>query len=118
MPNLTKRDIVIRLSNETGLTQQEVTNVLQRTLDYISESLASGQTVELRNFGVFDVKLRKARIGRNPNKPATDVPIPSRPIVKFKAGKVMKALVLSLSENMEAQRHSENIAAKSDNSMH
>jgi nucleoid DNA-binding protein len=93
---LTKRDLVIRISNETGLIQQQVFDVLQKTLDYISESLAKGDKVELRNFGVFEVKIRKARVGRNPNAPATDVPIPARATVKFKAGKEMRAEVLKL----------------------
>ena len=96
---LTKRDLVIRISNETGLIQQQVLGVVQKTLDYISEALAKGDKVELRNFGVFDVKIRKARIGRNPNTPGTDVPIPERAVVKFKAGKLMRAAVLRLSPN-------------------
>lgn len=100
MPNLTKRDLVIRISNETGMVQQQVLDVIQRTLDILTESLASGQSVELRNFGVFEVKLRKARVGRNPNKPENDVPIPPRAVVKFKAGKEMKARVMKLSENL------------------
>jgi nucleoid DNA-binding protein len=70
--------------------------VVQKTLDYISESLANGGKVELRNFGVFDVKIRKARVGRNPNRPEIDVPIPARSMVKFKAGKEMRAQVLKL----------------------
>lgn len=93
---LTKRDLVIRISEETGLIQNQVFEVVQKTLDYIAESLAKGDKVELRNFGVFDVKIRKARIGRNPNKPETDVPIPARAMVKFKAGKEMRAEVLKL----------------------
>ena len=64
---MTKRDLVVRISNETGLIQQQVLEVIQKTLDYISDSVAAGKTVELRNFGVFEVKVRKARIGRNPN---------------------------------------------------
>src|SRR6266581_8536049 len=93
---LTKRDLVIRISNETGLIQQQVLDVLQKTLDYIAEALAKGDKVELRNFGVFEVKVRKARIGRNPNAPETDVPIPERSVVKFKPGKEMRAEVLKL----------------------
>ena len=93
---LTKRDLVIRISEETGLIQTRVFDVVQKTLDYIAETLAKGGKVELRNFGVFDVKIRKARVGRNPNKPATDVPIPARAMVKFKAGMEMKAEVLKL----------------------
>ncbi len=94
---MTKRDLVLRISEETGLVQQQVLDVVQKTLDHITEALAKGKTVELRNFGVFEVKVRKARIGRNPNAPATDVPIPPRAIVKFKAGKEMRESVIKLS---------------------
>jgi nucleoid DNA-binding protein len=94
---MTKRDLVVRISNETGLIQQQVLDVVQKTLDYISEAVAKGETVELRNFGVFEVKVRKARIGRNPNRPETDVPIPERAVVKFKPGKEMRETVLNLS---------------------
>jgi nucleoid DNA-binding protein len=93
---LTKRDLVTRISNETGLVQQQVLDVVQKTLDYIAEALAKGDKVELRNFGVFEVKVRKARIGRNPNAPETDVPIPERSVVKFKPGKEMRAEVLKI----------------------
>jgi nucleoid DNA-binding protein len=93
---MTKRDLVMRISNETGLVQQDVLNVIQKTLDYISEAVTQGQKVELRNFGVFEVKIRKARIGRNPNAPETDVPIPARAVVKFKPGKEMREAVLNL----------------------
>src|SRR5512142_2128604 len=93
---LTKRDLVVRISEETGLIQQQVLEIVQKTLDYIAEALAKGDKVELRNFGVFEVKVRKARIGRNPNAPATDVPIPERSVVKFKPGKEMRAEVLKI----------------------
>jgi DNA-binding protein HU-beta/integration host factor subunit alpha len=93
---LTKRDLVVRISAETGLTQAEVFVVVQRTLDHIAESLSKGDKVELRNFGVFDVKTRKARVGRNPNEPETDVPIPARSVVKFKPGKEMAEHVIKI----------------------
>lgn len=91
---MTKRELVMRITGETGLTQQQVFGVVQRTLDYITENLARGETVEFRDFGVFEVATRKARIGRNPRKPQKTVAIPARKVVKFKAGKAMKALVL------------------------
>ena len=93
---LTKRDLVTRISEESGLTQQQVLDIVQKTLDYIADALAKGDKVELRNFGVFEVKVRKARIGRNPNAPETDVPIPERSVVKFKPGKEMRAEVLKI----------------------
>jgi len=85
--------MVMKIAEETGLIQQDVYNVIQRTLDHIVESLARGENVELRNFGVFEVRERKQRIGRNPNKPEQTVTIPSRNVVKFKPGKIMKEVV-------------------------
>src|SRR5437667_1665123 len=104
---LTKRDLVMRISEETGLVQEKVLDIVQKTLDYISEALAKGDNVELRNFGVFEVKVRKARIGRNPNAPATDVPIPERCVVKFKPGKEMRAEVLKLAPQVVLTRKKE-----------
>ena len=92
---LTKRDLVTRISEETGLTQQQVLDVVQKTLDYIGESLAKGDKVELRNFGVFEVIDRKGRIARNP-KSRQEVFIPERKVVKFKPGKEMRAEVLKI----------------------
>lgn len=93
---MTKRDLVVRISEETGLVQQSVLEVVQKTLDYIAEAVSKGTKVELRNFGVFEVKIRKARVGRNPNSPANDVRIPPRAVVKFKPGKEMREAVLML----------------------
>ncbi|MEM7394604.1 MAG: HU family DNA-binding protein [Verrucomicrobiota bacterium] len=90
---MTKRDLVVKIADETGLIQQDVYGVIQKTLDHIMDSLANGDTVELRNFGVFEVRERKQRIGRNPNRPENVVTIPPRKVVKFKPGKVMKQLV-------------------------
>ena len=100
---MTKRDLVVRISEETGLVQQDVLNVVQKTLDYIAEAVAKGTKVELRNFGVFEVKVRKARVGRNPNSPAADVRIPPRAVVKFKPGKEMREAVLRLTPEDGAQ---------------
>ena len=93
---MTKRDLVSRISNETGMIQMDVQKVVQLTLDYISEAVAGGDKVELRNFGVFEVRTRKPRIGRNPNEPNTNVTIPSRSVVRFKPGKEMRESVMKL----------------------
>ena len=90
MATITKRELVIKISNETGLTQQQVFDVIQRTLDSITDSLSNGDTVVMRNFGAFQVKETKAKIGRNPKDPDKDVPIPARAVVKFKPGKGLK----------------------------
>jgi nucleoid DNA-binding protein len=99
---MTKRDIVIYISKETKLPQQAVMDVVQGTLNAIADAVARGETIELRNFGVFEVKIRKARVGRNPNAPATDVPIPARAVVKFKPGKEMREAVIKLSPGPSA----------------
>ena len=93
---MTKRDLVVRIADETGLIQQDVYAVIQKTLDYIVETLAKGENVEFRNFGVFEVRERKQRIGRNPNKPTQVVTIPARKVVKFKPGKVMKKIITGI----------------------
>ena len=99
--NLTKRDIVLSIYDKTGFPQKEVRDVVQQTLDIIATALAQGRNVELRNFGVFEVQKRKSRIGRNPNKPETDVIIPDRAVIKFKAGKELKAELKSINlENL------------------
>lgn len=97
---MTKRDIVTRISQDSGLIQEQVLDVVQRTLDVMAEALTRGETIELRNFGVFEVKIRRARIGRNPNRPEKDVPIPPRAVVKFKPGKEMREAVLRLTKEM------------------
>jgi nucleoid DNA-binding protein len=89
--NFTKRDIVLEIYQKTRYPQKEVKEVVQLTLDAIAHALSNGQNVQLRNFGVFEIQVRKARIGRNPNKPETDVIIPTRAVVKFKPGKELKA---------------------------
>ena len=101
---LTKRDLIERISEETGLTQAQVFDVVQKTLDYITETLAKGDKVEFREFGVFEVKNRKARVGRNPNQPEIEVPIPARSMVKFKMGKVMRAEVLKLTPKTKKKK--------------
>ena len=92
---MTKRDIVVDISRRTDikLNQQEILDVLQASLESITRVLARGETVELRNFGVFEVVTRKSRIGRNPRNPEIDVPIPAKAIVKFRSGREMREQV-------------------------
>jgi nucleoid DNA-binding protein len=86
---MTKKDIVMKISSETNLTQIDVKKIVQRTLDTILESLEGGQTVELRNFGVFKVKTRRGRVGRNP-RTGQEVQVPEKKVVVFKPGLVLK----------------------------
>ncbi len=86
---MTKKDIVMKVSNETNLTQIDVKKIVQRTLDAIVDSLQRGETVELRNFGVFKVKSRRGRLGRNP-RTGEEVQVPEKKVVVFKPGLILK----------------------------
>lgn len=95
MATITKRELVMKITDELGargidVTQQLVTDVLQLLMDEITDSLGQGDSVALRRFGSFEVREMKAKIGRNPKNPARDVRIPARAAVKFKPGKEMK----------------------------
>ncbi|MBO4526748.1 MAG: integration host factor subunit beta [Victivallales bacterium] len=94
---MTKRDLVIRVARQANMKQSDVMDIIQLTLDTITEELAAGNNIEFRNFGVFEVLTRKARVGRNPNSPKQEVKIPERAVVKFKPGKEMRKLVVKLS---------------------
>ncbi|MDB4662977.1 integration host factor subunit beta [Verrucomicrobiales bacterium] len=93
MATITKRDLVVKISNETGKTQQEVFDIIQHFVEQVTSSLANNDDVVLRNFGAFQVTKTKPKIGRNPNKPEAPVPIPARAVVKFKPGKELKERV-------------------------
>jgi DNA-binding protein HU-beta/integration host factor subunit alpha len=90
---MTKKEIVMNISEDTGLKQIDVKKIVQKTLDEIVSALTKGETVELRNFGIFKVRTRRARVGRNP-KTGVTVPIPEKRIVTFKSGMVMKKKVM------------------------
>lgn len=91
---MTKRELVIEVAERLGYTQNEVASVVQATLDAIIECLAEGKRLEIRNFGVFDVKKRDARRGRNP-RTGQEVNIAEKRVATFKPGKALKELVES-----------------------
>jgi nucleoid DNA-binding protein len=86
---MTKKEIVRSISDELGLPQQQVKQIVQKLFSELIETLAEDGRIELRNFGVFEVKLRAARSARNP-KTGEQMPIPARSVVTFKPGKEME----------------------------
>ena len=86
---MTKKDIVLKITDMTGIKQVDVKRIVQKTFDVIVESLIRNEKVELRKFGVFKIKERKARFGRNPRTGAS-VPVPPRKVVVFRPGLEMK----------------------------
>jgi nucleoid DNA-binding protein len=99
---VTKKDIVRTISEEVGLTQQQTKEIVQKTFDAIIEALVRERRIELRNFGVFEVKPRAARKARNP-RTGEQVDVPRKHVVTFKPGKHMEAKVHDLDE-AEARR--------------
>jgi len=109
MATITKRELVSKITDQLGekgleVTQQTVFEVVQALIDEITESLAQGDTVVMRNFGAFQVREMKAKIGRNPKDPGKDVPIPARAAVKFKPGKEMKDKVATTLQVIRERR--------------
>ena len=82
---MTKKDIVLKIADATGIKQVDVKKIVQKTFDVIIDSLMQGDKVELRNFGVFKIKERRARFGRNP-RTGQSVPVPPRKVEVFKSG--------------------------------
>ncbi|HNY85775.1 MAG TPA: HU family DNA-binding protein [Candidatus Hydrogenedentes bacterium] len=89
---MTKRELVIEIADKLGFTQGEVAVVVQAMLDTVVDTLARGDRLEVRNFGVFETKSRNARSGRNPRTGAS-VSISRKRVVTFKPGKAIKELV-------------------------
>jgi nucleoid DNA-binding protein len=89
---MTKKDIILKVADETNLKQTDVKRIVQKTFDYMIEALVRGEKIELRNFGVFKIKERKSRTGRNP-RTGQVVPVPPRKVVVFKPGLEMKQQV-------------------------
>ncbi|MFK7851448.1 MAG: HU family DNA-binding protein [Akkermansiaceae bacterium] len=113
MANITKRELVVRITDKLGsqgvdITQRDVHEVVQNFIDEITESLAKGDTVILRNFGAFQVRETAAKVGRNPKEPEVKVMIPARASVKFKPGKEMKEKVATVLQLIREQNSSKN----------
>ena len=99
---MTKKEIVKTISEKIGLTQLKTKKIVQETFDAIVESLVEEKRIELRNFGVFEVKKRAARKARNP-RTGDKVSVPEKYVVTFKPGKDMEERVKQL-ERSEAEK--------------
>lgn len=92
---MTKKEIVKTISEEMKLTQLQTKEIVQKTFDAIVETLVTDGRIELRNFGVFEVKKRAARKARNP-RTGDKVLVPAKYVVTFKPGKEMEERVRQL----------------------
>ena len=89
---MTKNDMVLRIAKEMDMRQTDIKRIVQMTLDGIVDVLESENRLELRNFGVFEVRTRKPRKARNP-RTGDEVMVPERKVVTFKPGKMMEERV-------------------------
>jgi nucleoid DNA-binding protein len=92
---VTKKEIVKQISEQLGLTQLKTKEIVQKTFDAIVDTLLEEKRIELRNFGVFEVKRRKARKARNP-RTGERVDVEPKNVVTFKPGKEMEERVRKL----------------------
>ncbi|MFY8201093.1 MAG: HU family DNA-binding protein [Pirellula staleyi] len=106
---VTKKEIVKTISDETGLNQQQIKTIVQKTFDAIVTTLVEEGRIELRNFGVFQVRPRAARKARNP-RTGRQVEVPEKFVVTFKPGKIMEQQVNSIEGSPLAQQIRDEIA--------
>lgn len=99
---MTKKEIVKTISDEIGLTQLKTKEIVQKTFDAIVETLVEERRIELRNFGVFEVKKRAARKARNP-RTGDKVFVAEKYVVTFKPGKEMEERVRELDRQAAAE---------------
>ena len=95
MATRTKKQLISKIAAKTNQHPNDVRVIVQSFLDGITESLSTGDRLEFRDFGVFEVVTRKQKIGRNPKNASVAIIIPERQAVKFTAGKRMKLTIES-----------------------
>lgn len=102
MATITKKELVNRIAERTGQTKVITKEIIQLFLDEIINELANGNRLEFREFGVFEVKPRKARRAQNP-RTLEKVHVPPKKVVKFKVGRIMREKVGCLQEGAGAE---------------
>ena len=95
---MTKADLVEEVAGKTGLTRTDVGVVVEAFLEAVKKSLENGHNIEIRGFGTFKIKQRKARKARNPRS-GEEVPVPDRKVPVFKPSNEFKALITKLPLN-------------------
>ena len=93
MTTVTKKSLINLISQEKKIHPNDVRNIIQAFLDRMTESLSQKDRLEFRDFGVFEVVLRKQKIGRNPKNAGVPIIIPARYAVKFTPGKKMRKMI-------------------------
>ncbi len=100
MATITKKELIDRIAEDTGTKRVLVKRIIQSFLDNIVDELGNGNRLEFRDFGVFESRVRSARVAQNP-KTLERVPVPSKRTVKFKVGRLMKERLDEESEKVD-----------------
>ncbi|MCX6838567.1 MAG: HU family DNA-binding protein [Verrucomicrobia bacterium] len=96
MSTITKKEFITELSDVTGIKHSDVALMLECFMELTVKHLATGNEITLRNFGTFDLRVAKGKVGRNPKQPNSDIMIPDRCVVRFKPCKELKTRVASV----------------------
>ncbi len=102
MTTVTKKELAYRISEKTGQKKVVIKRIIQSFIDEIIDELAQGNRLEFREFGVFEIKTRAARKARNP-RTGVRVDVPSKSVVHFKAGRLMKERVQAGNEKLQLE---------------
>ncbi|MGY8752573.1 MAG: HU family DNA-binding protein [Phycisphaerales bacterium] len=102
MPTITKKVLIDRIADYTNYKKAVVGKVVNSLFDHIVEELGNGNRIELRNFGVFEIRTREPRMAQNP-KTLEPVRVKKKKVIKFKVGRLMKSAVeaIPVDINME-----------------
>lgn len=115
MANMTKRDLVIELSNRRGLKHSEVEGLIDDFMELLAARLGEGRDISLRGFGTLELRISKSKIGRNPKRPGSEIVIPDRCTVRFKPGRELKDRVARLPVDvLAANKGAANVGAGND----
>lgn len=103
MATVTKRELVGKLSDRMGVTQQVAAGWMEALLEELTDCLKKGHDVTFRTFGTFELRVAKGKLGRNPNRPEKVVQIPDRCVVRFRPGRELKEMVAELPPELLAE---------------
>lgn len=93
MARVIRKELIAEVSNKTGAKHQDVSKIIDAFLDRLVDHLGQGKVVALRDFGTFDLRVSRRKIGRNPKRPDVPIIIPDRHVIRFRPGGKLEALV-------------------------
>ena len=96
MARVIRKDLIAEISNKTGVKHQDVARIVDAFLDGLVDHLGQGEVVALRDFGTFDLRVSRRKIGRNPKRPDVPIIIPDRHVLRFRPGGKLETLVSSV----------------------